>query len=218
MTPDIIAIDGPAASGKSSVSRLLAATIGLRYVNSGSFYRSVTHAVIQAGVDPRDAAAMEAFLETLRLETRSDAGGSTALYINGTAATDAELRDPAVNGGVSAVASHPAVRDRLTTLLRALAADGPLVMEGRDIGSVVFPDSRCKFYIDASEEVRASRRAAQGEDDSIAARDAQDSSRQHAPLVVSGDASLIDSSHLTLQGVVDEIISRLQAKGFRVSL
>ena len=218
MMPDIIAIDGPAASGKSSVSRLLARTLRLHYVNSGAFYRSLTSAVNDAHIDARDPAVLTDFISSLDLQCGTGADGHPTLSINGHITTEAALRDPAVNAGVSIVASNSTVRDRLTHLLRSLATGGPLVMEGRDIGSVVFPDTRCKFYIDANEEVRARRRAAQGETDSIARRDALDSTRKNAPLIIAEDAHVIDSSHLTLEGVVGEIIGRLRLKGFTVSL
>ena len=212
----IIAIDGPAASGKSSVSRLLARKLGCRYVNSGSFYRAVTWAVLDAGVDPNDEAAVHALVNSLRLECR-EAGGETALYING-ADPSSHARDSGVNANVSRVSAWPAVRKAVTDLLRSLDSGGSLVMEGRDIGSIVFPDTPYKFYIDASEEVRASRRAAQGEKDSIAQRDATDSKRKHAPLIISEDSHVVDSSHLTLEGVVGEVIGRLRGKGMDVTL
>ncbi len=211
-----IAIDGPAASGKSSVSRLLARKLGCRYVNSGSFYRAVTWAVLEAGIAPDDEPAIDALMERLRLECR-ESGGDTVLFINGTDPTP-HLRDAAVNASVSRVSAWPAVRRVITGMLRSLPAGGGMVMEGRDIGSFVFPDTPYKFYIDASEEVRASRRAAQGEQDSIAQRDAVDSKRKHAPLVISEDSHVVDSSHLTLEGVVGEVIGRLRLKGLEVAL
>lgn len=209
-----IAIDGPAASGKSSVSRLLARKLGCRYVNSGSFYRAVTWAVLDAGIPPDDEAAVAALVESLHLECR-ESGADTVLFINGTDPTP-HVRDAGVNASVSRVSAWPAVRRLITDLLRSLPAAGSLVMEGRDIGSIVFPDTPYKFYIDASEEVRASRRAAQGEQDSIAQRDATDSKRKHAPLVISEDSHVVDSSHLTLEGVVGEVIGRLRMKGLPV--
>jgi cytidylate kinase len=212
----IIAIDGPAASGKSSVSRLLARKMGCRYVNSGSFYRAVTWAVLDAGVSPEDETAVNALVSSLRLECR-ESGGDTVLFINGTDPTP-HVRDSGVNANVSRISAWPAVRKAITELLRSLAAGGSLVMEGRDIGSIVFPETPYKFYIDASEEVRAGRRAAQGETDSIAQRDATDSKRKHAPLIISEDSHVVDSSHLTLEGVVGEVIGRLRIKGLEASL
>lgn len=207
----VIAIDGPAASGKSSVSRLISRKLGCRYVNSGSFYRAVTWAVIQAGLPLEDEMAITAFLGSLDIQCRL-VDGNTVLLLNGED-PGGHLRDACVNDNVSRVSSYPEVRRVLTSLLRGLADDGSLVMEGRDIGSVVFPGTPHKFYIDASEEVRASRRAAQGEADSIAQRDAQDSSRKTAPLVIPGDAHVVDSSHLTLEGVAAEIFQRLEQQG-----
>jgi cytidylate kinase len=212
----VIAIDGPAASGKSSVSRLLARKLGCRYVNSGSFYRAVTWAVLKEGIPLDDEAAISLFLSILDIQCRLE-DGHTVLLLNETD-PGIHLRDPEVNSSVSRVSSLPEVRRVLTGLLRGLADGGSLVMEGRDIGSVVFPDTPYKFYIDASEEVRASRRAAQGETDSIARRDALDSTRKNAPLIISEDAHVVDSSHLTLEGVVGEIIGRLRMKGMDVAL
>jgi cytidylate kinase len=139
------------------------------------------------------------------------------LFING-ADPASHARDGGVNANVSRVSAWPAVRKAVTDLLRSLESGGSLVMEGRDIGSIVFPDTPYKFYIDASEEVRAGRRAAQGEKDSIAQRDATDSKRKHAPLIISEDSHVVDSSHLTLEGVVGEVIGRLRGKGLEVTL
>ncbi len=212
----VIAIDGPAASGKSSVSRLLARKLGCRYVNSGSFYRAVTWAVLEEGIPLDDEAAISLFLTSLNIQCELE-DGHTVILLNGSD-PDLHLRDPEVNHSVSKVSSSQEVRRVLTGILRSLSEEGSLVMEGRDIGSVVFPDTPYKFYIDASEEVRASRRAAQGETDSIARRDALDSTRKNAPLIISEDAHVVDSSHLTLEGVVGEIIGRLRMKGLSVTL
>ena len=214
-SPYVIAIDGPAASGKSSVSRLLAGKLGCRYVNSGVFYRAVTWAVIQAGLPLGDECAITGFLANLDIQCRLE-DGNTVLLINHSDPGD-HLRDPLVNENVSRVSSYPEVRRVLTGLLRSLAGAGSLVMEGRDIGSVVFPGTPHKFYIDASEEVRASRRAAQGEADSIVQRDAQDSSRKTAPLVIPPDAVVVDSSALSLSDVVGEILAKLDAQGITVA-
>jgi len=212
----VIAIDGPAASGKSSVSRTLARKLRCRYVNSGAFYRAVTWAVLDAGLPLDEEAAISAFVENIDIQCRLEAG-ETILLLNGTN-PEPYLRDSRVNSSVSRVSSYPGVRHVLTKLLRAMADGESLVMEGRDIGSIVFPDTPYKFYIDASEQVRASRRAAQGETDSIARRDAFDSTRKNAPLIISEDAHVVDSSHLTLEGVVGEIIGRLRLKGMDVTL
>ncbi len=215
--PDIITIDGPAASGKSSVSKLLSKITGHRYINSGAFYRGITYAALAAQVDPASDEQLHTFIKNASLTT-SQQDRETVLLIHGHPTTDAQLRDAKVNANVSQVSRHPAVREKITRLLRSLVEHGPLVMEGRDIGSVVFPEADCKFYIDANEEVRATRRSSQGEADTIALRDALDSTRKHAPLKVAEDAHVIDSSHLTLEGVVGEIIGRLRKKGYAVDL
>src|SRR5204863_594188 len=151
-----------------------------------------------------------------RIDCTLDRDGSHIL-IDGTDPS-AHLCDDQVNDNVSLVSSVPRLREILVEKMRGYAIDHDIVMEGRDIGSIVFPDTPYKFYIDASEEVRASRRAAQGETDSIAQRDATDSKRKHAPLIISEDSHVVDSSHLTLEGVVGEVIGRLRMKGMDVSL
>lgn len=204
----VITIDGPAASGKSSIARLVAQRLGRTYVNTGNMYRAVTWAVIQAGVDPQDAAAVRAFAAGMVLESPV-VDGKTQVCISGRTLSDADLNSDPVNRAVSFVARVDEVRDRLVSDQRALAATGPLVMEGRDIGSVVFPDSPNKIYIDASEEVRASRRGAQGHADQIAERDRIDKQRKNSPLVIPAGAIVIDNSHITLDQAVDQVIAAL---------
>jgi CMP/dCMP kinase len=205
----VIAIDGPAASGKSSVARRLAAQLGYLHVNTGNHYRAVTLAVLHANVDPQDADAVAAQVPALDLAF-VETSGTIEIRVNGASLADADLTSPAVTAAVSHVASVPAVRTRLVQEQRALSALGPLVMEGRDIGSVVFPDSPNKFYIDASEEVRAARRASQGLTDSLAERDKLDSTRKTAPLVLAEGAHRIDSSEMTLDQVVATVTALLK--------
>ncbi|MES2713395.1 MAG: (d)CMP kinase [Pseudomonadota bacterium] len=205
----VITIDGPAASGKSSIARLVAQRLGRTYVNTGNMYRAMTWAVLQAGVEPQDAEAVRAAAADIVLESPVVAG-KTQVCISGRALTDAELNSDPVNRAVSFIASVDEVRDRLVAEQRALAAIGPLVMEGRDIGSVVFPDSPHKIYIDACEEVRASRRGAQGHADQIAERDRIDKQRKHSPLIIPNGAIVIDNSHITLDQAVDQVIAALQ--------
>jgi CMP/dCMP kinase len=211
----VIAIDGPAASGKSSVARSLARRLGFLYVNTGAMYRAVTWHVIRRGVDARDSAAV------LELLARSDVrcgidGVESSITIDGDDPAP-HLTEQAVNDNVSAVSTIAGMREFLVARQREYVASHNLVMEGRDIGSVVFPGTPYKFYIDASPEVRAQRRAAQGLLDEIHARDRQDSSRKSSPLTIAEDAEVIDSSHLTIDGVVGEIIGRLKRKGLTVS-
>ncbi len=207
----IVAIDGPAASGKSSVARELARRLGFVYVNSGAMYRAMTWLVLERGISTSDAAAIEHLAETAPIVCQLRERDSLML-IDG---VDPEpfLRDDRVNENVSRVSSVPRVREILVEHLRRYAAENDLVMEGRDIGSVVFPDTPFKFYIDASPEIRLRRREAQGQRDRITARDEADSSRRASPLTIAEDAHVIDSSNLTIDGVVGEIIGRLKLKG-----
>jgi cytidylate kinase len=210
----VVAIDGPAASGKSSVARALAKQIRFDYVNSGAMYRAVTWHVLNHNVPPGDAAAIIRLLESTRIDCTLDRDGSHIL-IDGVDPS-AHLCDDQVNDNVSLVSSVPRLREILVEKMRGYAVDHDIVMEGRDIGSVVFPDTPYKFYIDASPDVRLRRRQAQGLRDQIAARDRADSSRRASPLIIAEDAHVIDSSNLTIEGVVGEIIGRLKMKGLEV--
>ena len=209
----IVAIDGPAASGKSSVARELARRLGFVYVNSGAMYRAVTWHVLDRGVDPKDAEAITRLAETANIECDL-IGQESRIRIAG-ADPATHLRDQGVNDNVSLVSRVPRIRELLVRQMRAYALEHDLVMEGRDIGSVVFPATPYKFYIDASPEIRSQRRVAQGETDPIAARDQVDSSRRHSPLLIAEDAEVIDSSNLSIDEVVSHIMQRLQAKGLR---
>jgi len=207
----IVAIDGPAASGKSSVARELARRLGFVYVNSGAMYRAMTWLVLEREIPPNDARAIEHLAESAAItcELRDN---DSLMRIDG---VDPErfLREDRVNENVSLVSSVPRVREILVHHLRHYAETNDLVMEGRDIGSVVFPATPFKFYIDASPEIRLRRREAQGQRDRITARDEADSSRRASPLIIAEDAHVIDSSNLTIDGVVGEIIGRLKLKG-----
>jgi cytidylate kinase len=213
-THHVIAIDGPAASGKSSVARELARRLGFVYVNSGAMYRAVTWHVLEHGIDPNDDERIVALIAAapLRCELRND---RSRIFI-GDVDPGPHLREDRVNNNVSQVSTVPEVRKILVEKLRNYARDNNLVVEGRDIGSVVFPDTPYKFYIDASPEVRLRRRAAEGQRDEIAARDRTDSLRRTSPLIIAEDALVIDSSNLTIDGVVGEIIGRLKMKGLPV--
>jgi cytidylate kinase len=210
----VIAIDGPAASGKSSVARELARRLGFAYVNSGAMYRAVTWYVLQKGADPADSDRVLKLIESAAI-TCDLQNNESRILIGGIDPVD-HLRDDRVNDGVSLVSRIPRVREILVAKMREYARDHDLVMEGRDIGSVVFPDTPYKFYIDASPEVRSQRRALQGERDAIAARDHADSSRRASPLVIAKDADFIDTSNMTIDAVVDEIVRRLKQKGLTI--
>ena len=207
----VIAIDGPAASGKSSVARALARRLRYHYVNTGAMYRAITWLAVSRSVAPSDAAAVRTLLDATRIEC-GFAGDESTILLDGADPTP-HLSDAAVNASVSSIASIPEVRRTLVAKQRESAAHDDVVMEGRDIGSAVFPETPYKFYIDATLEVRAARRMKQGVADRIEARDRQDSSRPMSPLIIAEDAHVVDSSHLTIDGVVGEIIGRLKLKG-----
>src|SRR5437899_12740609 len=207
----VIAIDGPAASGKSRVARTLAQRLQFSHVNSGAMYRAVTWHVLQRGVNVHEPAAVAAAVERSRIVCDLVDNQSRVLIDDHD--TTVHLRDDDVNRAVSLVSSVPRVREILVAHMRGYGKKENVVMEGRDIGSVVFPETPFKFYIDASPEVRVQRRLAEGQRDEIAARDRADSSRVASPLVIAPDAAVIDSSTLTIDGVVDQIMQRLVRKG-----
>ena len=210
----IIAIDGPAASGKSSVALALAQRLGFSYVNSGAMYRAVTWHVLQRSVDVHESAAVVAAVEQSKIVCEL-VDNQSRILIDDHDPTS-HLRDDNVNRAVSIVSSIPRVRQILVPKMRECAKANNVVMEGRDIGSVVFPETPFKFYIDASPELRVQRRLAEGQRDEIAARDRADSSRVASPLVIAPDAMFIDTSALTIDGVVDQIMERLVRKGLPV--
>ncbi len=211
----VIAIDGGAASGKSSTSRRLAKRFNLLHVDTGSHYRTVTDALLQAGTTPNDLGAVTTSLEQMDFQTRID-GQSAQLGINGRIPSKDELRSPLVNQAVSAFAALPEVRAALYDYQRGqpeIARErgfAGLVMEGRDIGSVILPGADFRFYLFADESTRAARRASQGETDSIAQRDKQDKQRQAAPLTCPEGAIRIDTGTLDLEGVVDHIAAIIE--------
>lgn len=174
-------------------------------------YRAVTWHVLDRHVDPRDAGAVARLIEDARLACDLE-NNESRILIDGVD-VEPHLRDVRVNAEVSPVSSVPRVRELLVAQMRAYAIEQDVVMEGRDIGSVVFPDTPFKFYIDASPEIRSRRRAAQGQTDQIAIRDQADSSRSASPLTIAADAIVIDSSELSISEVVDEIMDRLRSGG-----
>jgi cytidylate kinase len=205
----IIAIDGGAASGKSSTSRALSERFHLLHVDTGSHYRFVTHELLERGVSPENEAAVAAALAVLPLGQRVVGRGSV-IEIAGRIPGD-EIRGARVNENVSKFAAVPAVRRFLLEYQRSqvqVACAGGfrgLIMEGRDIGSVVFPGADFRFFLHADPVERARRRAAEGQTDSIAERDRLDAARKTAPFVCPAGATPIDSTHLTLPQVVDHL-------------
>jgi len=210
----VIAIDGPAGSGKSTVARAVAARTGLDYLDTGAMYRAVTFAAMRRGVDPTD---VEPVVKVARdLDLRMDEGGS--VVVDGVDAT-IEIRGPEVTRAVSIVAANPGVREEMRRRQREWAGrHGGGVMEGRDIGTVVFPDAVLKVYLDASPEVRASRRSKEVADlayETVAAdlarRDALDQGREDSPLREANDAVVIDTSNLNVDQIVDAVLEHLDA-------
>jgi CMP/dCMP kinase len=212
----VIAIDGPAASGKSTVARKLAKRLGFSYVNSGALYRGIAWLAIEHGIRPDDASSICGQLHHSAF--KFDLQGKELVFLIDGISPESHLRDERVNRTVSAISAIADVRDFLVTHLRQFLTWDNLVMEGRDIGSMVFPDTLYKFYIDASLEVRAQRRAVQGQRDDLFFRDRADSSRRASPLTIAEDAHVIDSSSLTIDGVVGEIVGRLRMKGLPEAL
>lgn len=213
---DAIAIDGPSASGKSTVARKVAAALNWLYVDSGAVYRAVAWRVIQNEIDPSDQDAVAAHAREIQANFFVE-NGAVLFEMAGERPGEA-LRREAVNRAVSPVAANPIVREIVTAWLRGMRELGNLVMEGRDIGSVVFPEAAFKFYLDASPEERARRRHAETQEglsmDAVGAslqrRDQIDSRRMTAPLTVAKDAHIVDSTGLSIDDVVAAILKQVQ--------
>jgi len=210
----VIAIDGPAGSGKSTVAKALASALGLRYLDTGAMYRSVAFAALRRGIDPEDAAPVAKLAREFDL--RLDEDGT--VRVDGVDAT-IEIRGPEVTRAVSIVAANPVVREELVSRQREWATrhDGG-VLEGRDIGTVVFPDAQLKVYLDASPAVRAARRSNEVVELSyetvaadIARRDALDQGRETSPLRTAEDAVIIDTSDLSVEQIVAAVMDHLEA-------
>lgn len=208
----IVAIDGGAASGKSSTSRALSARFNLLHVDTGSFYRALTAELLRAGAAATDPGAVEQALARITLGTRLE-GRSALMEVGGRVVPEAEIRGAEVNAHVSHFAAVPAVRAFLLAYQRGQAGFARdrgfrgLVMEGRDIGSVIFPQADFRFFLHADPAERARRRAREGGNDSIAERDRLDSSRRAAPLSCPPGAIAVDTTFNSLEEVV-EILAR----------
>ncbi|MBI2168286.1 MAG: (d)CMP kinase [Actinobacteria bacterium] len=218
VTPVVVAVDGPAGSGKSTVARAIAAELGLEVLDTGAMYRAVTLAVLQAGVDPDDDRAVADLAQVSVIEV------GEVVWVNGVDASH-DIRGPEVTGAVSRVSANPSVRDLLVERQRQWVADhGGGVVEGRDIGTVVFPDSPLKVYLTADSSTRAARRhldeqVAQrqvGVDDvraDLQRRDALDSGRAVAPLRPAPDAVVIDTSGMSVEDVVKRVLQEARSVG-----
>lgn len=211
----IVAIDGGAASGKSSTSRGLRDRFGLMRVDTGSFYRSITLKLLEAGIEAQSNAKLNQALEKMELETEIESGDAM-ISIDGWT-PDESIRSERINHSVSDYAALPEIRERLLQYQRNqkdVAQENGysgLIMEGRDIGSVIFPDANVKLFLDASPEARASRRAKEGIVDSMEKRDRIDSTRKTAPLKRPEGSILIDSSEMSLEEVIDEAAKYIEA-------
>jgi CMP/dCMP kinase len=209
----VIAIDGPAGAGKSTVARAVAAELGFTYLDSGAMYRCVALAAREAGVGADDAAALGPLAAGLAIGF-----DGRRVLLGGRDVSD-EIRAPEITSDASRVSVHPAVREALVARQRELIAAGRYVAEGRDIGTVVSPDSPLKIFLTASDEERARRRAAEtGEDVETVlaaqrARDARDSGREHAPLRAAEDAVELDTTGLSLEEVVGRVVALAKERG-----
>ena len=207
----VIAIDGPAGSGKSTVARRLADRLGLDYLDTGAMYRAVTFAALRRGIDPADTEPVEKLARVVDLEVTSD-----SVTVDGVDAT-IEIRGPEVSRAVSLVAANAGVRAELVRRQREWThARGGGVLEGRDIGTVVFPDAVLKVYLSARPDVRAERRAAEVTEldyETVAAdmarRDALDQGRETDPLRRADGALEIDTSDMTVEEIVDDLVGRI---------
>ena len=218
----IVAVDGPSASGKSTVSRRTAKAVGFIYVDSGALYRGVTWKCVKEGIDVKDSQAVTNLLIRMNMELVLQ-DGAVGYRIDGEDPGQ-EIRAEPVRERVADIAAQQAVRVYIVEKLRLMTKFGSLVMEGRDIGTVVFPDTPFKYYLDADPEERARRRAAEikvqeGTEDvgavlsSLRRRDQKDSSRATAPLQIALGAKIINSTGMTIEQVVDTIVVDLKKAG-----
>jgi cytidylate kinase len=211
----VVAIDGPAGAGKSTVARRVAERTGLRYLDTGATYRALTLGLLRRGVPPDDPEAVAEAARTIDVELELDPAGRATVLLDGKP-PGTELRSPEVNAAVSAVSAVPAVREQLVALQRSVVGLGGIVAEGRDVGTVVWPDAEVKVYLTASEPERARRRAGDGNGggesaDALARRDRLDSSRATSPTRPADDAVVLDSTGRAVDQVVEEVLGRVAA-------
>lgn len=218
----VIAIDGPAASGKSTTARLVAENLGYVHVDTGAMYRAVTLKALRAGISPADREGIERILPATHVAFRRE-GTRTRVLLDGNDVS-AEIRSPEVTRAVSMVSRHRAVREAMVREQRKMGSEGGIVLEGRDIGTVVFPDADLKFFLVAAIEARARRRAEElkgrgtapdlgGLIEEIRERDTLDSTRAESPLRKAEDAIEIDTSDLTIEEQVRAVVDRVRSAG-----
>ena len=220
--PEVVAIDGTAASGKSTSARLVAQQIGFMHLETGAMYRAVTLACLRQRISARPTRELELFLAALRIEMGSSHSGQSTVALNGNEVGE-QLRMPEVNRQVSRYAALAMVRRKLMAVQRQIGSQHDVVCEGRDIGTVVFPQAQYKFFLVANSEARAKRRylelKAQGFDPNLeeikaelAQRDEEDSTREHSPLVMAEDAIEVDTTNLTVEEQVAFIVRVISEK------
>jgi cytidylate kinase len=217
MNKIIVAIDGPSGAGKSTVGRMLARELGYLYIDTGAMYRAIGWKAKMEGVKPEEGPELRALCENTNVELKR-ADGELSIYVDGVDVTSL-IRTPEMSMMASAVSAQPCVRKRLLEFQRSMGRQGGVVLEGRDIGTVVFPEAQAKFYLDADVNERARRRYEelrakdaradfQATIDEVVKRDYNDSHRDIAPLMKAGDAIVVDSSSMT----PEEVVAFMKAK------
>ena len=210
-----VAIDGPAGAGKSTIARRLAAELGYRYVDTGAIYRTVAYFMDLWGVSPKDVDGVNRYIDELTVEIEYDEDGLQHMMMNGMDVTK-DIRTPDISQKASLISAHACVRDMLLDMQRELAEQNNVVMDGRDIGTVVLPHATVKIFLTASPEVRAKRRcdelSAKGQKvdynkvlKDIQQRDYQDTHREIAPLKMSRDCIKVDTSDMTIEEVLEKL-------------
>ncbi len=215
----VVTIDGPAAAGKSTTARAVASALGFLYLDTGAFYRALAYKALEQGIAPDDDEALATCLENTKLDL-SGAPDEAHVWLDGEDVSD-RIRTPAVSEMASRLAARPAVRRRLVEIQRALRERGPLVGEGRDLGTVVFPDAEVKIYLDADVETRARRRSRELHDRGIPMavdavktelerRDARDRTREDSPLQAASGALVVDTSGMDVDGQVAAVLDMVK--------
>lgn len=216
MRKPIITIDGPSGVGKSTVSRVLADRLGYSYLNTGAMYRTVALKVFRSNIDPEDEHELRILLSKLNLSFEEN-GGGFRIFLDGKDVSH-EIKTPEISMLASYISLKPFVREILSDIQRRIGERGNIILEGRDIGTIVFPDADIKFYLDASPEIRASRRYRemvqmgrhidwQEVFEDLIRRDASDTKRDISPLEPAEDAIIIESGHMTIEEVIDRMLS-----------
>ena len=213
-----VAIDGPAGAGKSSISKVVAKKLGYLYIDTGAMYRGITWALLNAGISIDDVDAVEAALSKIQLELRVEETG-LSVWVNGIDVSQ-DIRTQYVTSHVSQVAAQKAVRTKLVEMQRHMASEGGVILDGRDIGSVVLPNAELKVYLTASVETRGHRRWLELKDSenisleevcrTVAERDAMDMNRKESPLVCVDDAVVVETDHLSIEETVQTLVDLIR--------